>query len=1265
MFFSVLNFAEETPDTLNNWESPGLVWINKLPPRASAVSKSGIDRISLNGNWKFHHVMKPADRPLDFGKTDLDDNGWDTIPVPSNWQMFGYDYPIYTNMPYPWHDRLSPPHVPEDFNPVGSYRKTFTLTPQQITGQKVIVHFAGVESMFYVCVNGERVGMSKDSRTAAEFDITGYVHPGRNLIAVQVFRWCDGSYLEDQDFFRLSGIFRDVWIYTLPQVHIADYTVVTELDENDKTATLKVSAVIENHTKETQKVTLYYTLDDLLNAVDYEAIPTDTDENGRSRSLTKPRFIRSKRPLPRPALPPLEVEAAPGVQTVTFDDLPIPQSRLWSAEVPNLYDFNLTLGTPEKPLQNIASKIGLRTSEVKNGQLLVNGKPVLLKGVNRHEHDPNLGHVVTEEMMRQDIELMKRFNINAVRTSHYPNHPRWYELCDEYGLYVIDEANIESHGMGYGDKTLAKAPEWKAAHLDRTMRMFHRDKNHPSIIIWSLGNEAGNGPNFYATYDWLKEHDKTRPVQYERAERDRNTDIVCPMYMKPQGTVDYASKEQTRPLIQCEYAHAMGNSVGNLWLYWKPIYEKPQLQGAFIWDWVDQGLRMPVVSLETKTDETKFRNQVKLFGELLTWKGKTGLRGYAAAPENAEYLNIHGKTPFAVEAVVMPYSHEEGPFAGKGEHQFGLKQTGDEIQFYYHNGQHWVTARAKQPEGWKNNWHHVIGTFDGGKIQLIVDGSILAAADADGEVNPTRYPLECGRNSFRLERVCGALIHSVTVQTFPEGTPLNSASLPDGGTAVLKFAFEQSLAGFYGQDLRCVVSAKRPSAPMGYGGDFGPPDVPTDQNFCMNGLVSADRKPHPALFEVKHVYQPVFITADPDDPSKITVTNNHFFRNLGSYKMIADWIIDGRILHSVPLPQLWTKPQTSETITLTLPPFDMSEIPSKFGDCYVNIRFELRNAEGMLSAGHVVAAEQIRLKDGPLLGEITTMDFTPWRTDETERQITLESRYAKLTFDKTLGGLVSWKVFRGGRQHEILSAGRAVRPDFWRAPTDNDRGNNMAKNLGVWRFAGEEWTAKQVTVRHVNDMVTEVVFEGIIPLVNAECSVKYSCNAKGGIDMTASVKRPKNSPEFPRFGVQFVLAGDGKTPVEWYGRGPQENYQDRNTGAVIGRYGSTVGEMFTTLYSEPQENGYRTDVREVTIGGLRIAKLQDGQPFSFGVSQYEHKDLEGVRHSWMIPKREYLLLNIDFGQMGVGGDDSWGAPTHPEFRFTENEFRYSFRIMPR
>ena len=561
----------------HDWEDEHITAINKLSGRSSyfpfeslELAKSqNIEHSSrylpLDGKWQFNWVREPATRPKDFFLTTFDDDSWNLIDVPGNWERLGYGVPHYLDVDFPF--EANPPYIPNDYNPVGSYRKKFTI-PETWSDNAVIIHFGAVRSAFYLWINGKKVGYSQGSKLPAEFDISPYLQTGENLIAIEVYRWSDGSYLEDQDMWRLSGIDRSVFIYSRPSTHIADHFVKAGLGDKYIDGVFDFEAKVSGTPGAATKISLILE-DDLKEVFSLE----QTSEIGTDSS------------------------------TIIKLNAIIANPRKWSAESPNLYRLNIKLEDENGVLiESYSQFVGFRTAEVKDGNFRINGQVVTIKGVNRHEHDMVTGHVVDEESMIKDIQLMKQFNINAVRTSHYPNDVRWYQLCDKYGLYVVDEANIESHGMAINDstRTLANNPSWSKAHLDRVSRMVERDKNFTSIITWSLGNEAGFGVNFRTTYEWLKARDSSRPVQYEMAQNTNFSDIQVPMYHSIERIVEFAEKNPGKPLILCEYAHAMGNSVGNLQDYWDAIEKYDALQGGFIWDWVDQGL------LETSPDGEEY-----------------------------------------------------------------------------------------------------------------------------------------------------------------------------------------------------------------------------------------------------------------------------------------------------------------------------------------------------------------------------------------------------------------------------------------------------------------------------------------------------------------------------------------------------------------------------------------------------------------------------------------------------------------------------------
>ncbi|WP_347142423.1 beta-galactosidase, LacZ type [Phocaeicola dorei] len=591
--------------TFQEWRNPEINAVNRAPMHTNyfafenadaakkANKKQSTNYMTLNGTWKFNWVKDADSRPTDFWKTGFNDKGWDDLQVPAVWELNGYGDPIYVNVGYAWRNQFqnNPPEVPTENNHVGSYRREIVV-PASWNGKDIIAHFGSVTSNMYLWVNGRYVGYSEDSKLEAEFDLTPYLKPGqKNLIAFQVFRWCDGSYLEDQDFFRYSGVGRDCYLYARNKKRIQDIRVTPDLDAAYQNGSLTINLDLKGSGK-----------------VDLELV----DAQGKQVATA--------------------TANKSGLVTMNVEN-----PKKWSAETPYLYTLRASMqGSNEV----IPVKVGFRKIELKGDQILVNGKAVLFKGADRHEMDPDGGYVVSPERMLQDIQIMKQFNLNAVRTCHYPDDNLWYDLCDQYGIYVVAEANIESHGMGYGEKTLAKNPSYKKAHLERNQRNVQRGFNHPSIIFWSLGNEAGDGPNFEQCYQWIKAEDPSRACQYEQARQKDHTDIFCPMYYGYEGMEKYGQRtDATKPLIQCEYAHAMGNSQGGFKEYWDLIRKYPNLQGGFIWDFVDQSCR---------------------------WKGKDGVMIYAYGGDfnrfDASDNNFCDNGLISPDRVPNPHMYEVGYF---------------------------------------------------------------------------------------------------------------------------------------------------------------------------------------------------------------------------------------------------------------------------------------------------------------------------------------------------------------------------------------------------------------------------------------------------------------------------------------------------------------------------------------------------------------------------------------------------------------------------
>ena len=1031
--FLVTLLTPATAQDIPDWENPEIFQRNREYPHAAfyrfptaeAARAHGDPAASplyqsLNGTWKFTYVSRPADRPRFFMRSDTDVANWEDVTVPGNWELEGFGTPIYTNITYPF--AKNPPFIDHDDNPVGSYRRNFSV-PADWSGKEVYLHFGGVSGAMYVWVNGREVGYSEGSKTPAEFRITDYLGEGENTLAVQVYRWSDGSYLEDQDFWRLSGIDRDVYLYATEQVTVRDFRVVAELEGDDYAdGNLEVGLAFRNTGNAAGA------------GYRVRAVLYDGSREVVSAERT--------------------VNVAPGDETTTRLTARVPAAKPWTAETPNLYRLVLSLATDDgRVTEATGVDVGFRTVEIKNSQFLVNGVPVYLKGVNLHDHDPATGHVISREVTRLDMQRMKEFNVNAIRCSHYPKNDWFYAMCDSLGFYVIDEANIETHGMGTTNQGLdnneeakglhpAYRPEWKAMHLDRTIRMFERDKNYPSIVIWSLGNEAGNGENFVATYDWLKQHDATRPVQYEGATNYANSDITAPMYARIGDMIRYAENDPQRPYIQCEYAHAMGNSVGNLQDYWDVMERYDVLQGGFIWDWVDQGL---------------------------------------------------------------------------------------------------------------------------------------------------------------------------------------DATTPDG------------------------------TAYYAYGGDLGGSRLQNDQNFNLNGLVNPDRSPHPALYEVKKVYQYVKFRAYDRASGNLTVYNGYDFRPLKGLRLRWRLLTDGEETATGTLAAPGLAARTEGTVQIELPELDEDR------EHYLQVFAEMEEPAPLLEAGHVVAAGEFQLTDTRLAALPATVRGRV-EVRESETDVTVASDGFSARFDRATGLLYHLDYGDGN----LLQG--PLRPNFWRAPTDNDYGYGMTRNAAQWKRATEEPRLQSLT----SDAATGTVRTTYrLPQVEGELSITYRFQPDGAVRVTNELTGiAADLPVIPRLGNTFILRPEYDR-VSYYGRGPEENYADRNTASFVARYTARVPELMYD-YIRPQENGYRTDVREVSFldaAGKGIRLAADRELLGFGAYNQLNGDFdEGARkvqrHNYDVPDRKLITVNVDYRQSGVGGDDSWGARPHAEYSIPPRDYTYGFLLFP-
>ncbi|MCD8310809.1 MAG: DUF4981 domain-containing protein [Prevotellaceae bacterium] len=1052
------------------WQDIQTVSINKERARTSFMSYdnradalqgrfelSGSYRL-LNGTWKFYFVDGYKQMPDNITDPALDVSSWDDITVPGNWEVQGHGVAIYTNHGYEFKPRNpQPPLLPEE-NPVGVYRRDMEI-PSEWLSQDIYLHLSGAKSGVYVYVNGEEVGYNEDSKNPAEFLINPYVKAGKNVLVLKIFRWSTGSYLECQDFWRISGIERDVYLYAQPKAALRDFRVKSTLDDSYLNGEFALQADLRNRLDAPADLTLTYELIDKVgNVVATEA-----------KTVTVP---------------------AGGESTLSFERR-LDNVKTWTSEAPNLYKLLMTVARSGQTTEIVPFNVGFRRIEIKpidqrsaDGNpyicLFINGQPLKLKGVNMHEHNPETGHYVPEELMRRDLELMKQNNLNAVRLCHYPQDRRFYELCDEYGFYVYDEANIESHGMYYSlskGGTLGNNPEWLKPHMERTANMFERNKNYPCVTFWSLGNEAGNGYNFYQTYLWLKAADKelmARPVNYERAEWEWNTDMYVPQYPDAAWFEETGRNGSDRPVAPSEYAHAMGNSTGNLWGQWQAIYRYPNLQGGFIWDWVDQGL--------LQTDE---------------------------------------------------------------------------------NGR----------EYWA------------------------------------------------------------------------------------------------------------------YGGDFGV-DTPSDGNFLINGIVNPDRVPHPAMAEVKYVYQNVAFKPVDLSAGTFHITNRFYFTNLNKYRLQYSVTAGDKVVRSG-MATLDIAPQ--QTGTFTVPVYGLKARPGV--EYFVNFSVTTVEPEPLLPVGHEIAHEQFRLPVEVRKTAYRATAAAPEVHVEGDEYI-ISSSKVSFVFDRQNGVVASYKV----NGTEYFHDGFGIRPNFWRGPTDNDYGNGAPLRLQVWKTSSNELQVTDVETGTESDAALLKVTYRLA--AGNDYIVTYKVYRDGIVHVAARftpVTGEYAMREVPRIGVRFRLPA-AMHRVDYFGRGPAENYVDRNHGSFVGLYRTTAEELYFN-YVRPQENGHHTETRWLALTtdrGAGLAVMADSlvgfnalrnsvedfdseealpHPYQWNnfipdmVADHDENAARNVlrrmHHVNDIVPRDFVEVCVDMKQQGVAGYDSWGDRPEPEYQIPPAQaYSWGFTLMP-
>ncbi len=1021
------------------WELPQLTGYNKLTPHATfysfpspeaALSQSHEASpwfLSLNGTWDFTLLAQPEA----VTHQGIQNAAWKPIQVPGNWTMQGFGHPHYTNvvMPFP----NLPPDVPDD-NPTGVYRRSFRI-PSTWEGRRILLHFGGCEGALYVFVNGQPVGISKDSRTPAEFDITAVISSSEvNVLFAVVLHWSDASFLEDQDHWWQAGLQREVYLFSTSTPHIQDVFTIGDLADDYQNGILRATIKIGlpgTYPKDCAvEVQLFDPQDHpVFSSALHAAFSASPDS---WQSLLAP------------------------INEVKFEQV-VPKPLPWTAETPNLYSLVVTLQSPAGT-ESTSCKVGFRKIEIRDRMLLINGKRVMIKGVNYHDHDDVHGKTISLELFKKDLYLMKQFNVNAIRTSHYPKDPSFYNLCDQLGFYVIDEANIESHAFF---QDLCHDPRYTNAFVERVQSMVERDKNHPCVILWSLGNESGYGPNHDAAGGYVRGVDPSRPLHYESAighfwggdgwrDGQRVTDVVCPMYPAIEDIISWSNhNNDSRPMILCEYSHCMGNSNGSLSDYWAAFEKYPGLQGGFLWEWIDHGI---------------------------------------------------------------------------------LKST-------------------------------------------------------------------------------------------PEGVPY-----------------------------------------WAYGGDFG--DEPNDANFCIDGIVWPDRKPHPALFEFKYLAQPVRVELIDSALGRFRIINKQDFISLNW--LIGSWevICDGSVIARGELPDLHIAAGDSREYDLPI-----TEIEHDFHEYFVNFHFKLRTDSGWASQGHEVAWQQISLiidRDFSKVNIHTLKLTSPSEVFETGDLVTLTNRSVRAIFNRNSGELVEF-----GQGFNLLQHGPSL--NVWRAPTDNDgikllsdRPDEASKVLSFWKslgLPGLEYRLKSIElVKKPDQPVSIEITHQITGRDNWDDFThiqRYILLSPGQLFVTNTIDLGKGVIDLPRIGISIGLI-PGLENLEWYGRGPWENYPDRKASAMLGHYRSTVSEQYVP-YIMPQEHGHKSDIRWLSIydqNGTGI-KVTGSPLFGFSTSHFTTNDLYNARHTHELQPRAEVWLNIDHVMRGLG-TASCGPDTLDSYRLLQSRCQFTY-----
>lgn len=1151
---------------------------------------------SLDGTWRFAYADHVRQAPADFAGPGTDISGWSRIQVPGVWQQQGFDRPIYRNVPSeiaPY----DPPRVPDDLNPVGTYVRDFTIGSGW-DQRRHLLRFEGVTSGYFVWVNGQYVGYDQGGMTPAEFDITAVTRPGRNRIAVRVFRWSSGAYLENFDMWHLSGIFRTVWLYAPPPARVDDLTVRTDLSDDRRAADLSVDVEVAN--------------DGAVSGA-YRVRGTLLDARGRRvATLAAP------------------VVVGPGGGAGRMSAR-IADPALWTDETPTLYTLVVELSTPDGSVVHVTrERVGFREITISERQVLVNGVPVDFRGVNRHEHDPDTGRHVPRRRMLQDVRLLKQHNVNAVRTSHYPNDPAWYDLADEYGLWLVDEVDVETHWReSCPSNCLADRPEWRRAMLDRFTAMLERDKNHPSVFLWSTGNEAGLGAAHFAMADHARQADPTRPLYHQSNQPDGDApyaDVWGPRYPSPQRLRDIAAST-AKPVIMGEWLHSMGNSLGHYEDMWQTIRAEPALQGGFVWDWVDQGLRRELV---TTPDSSGNAVTAYLAGRPEVVDGHDGGRALFLSglddwveTYRDPRLDITDNT-LTLDAWVRPDAEPVGDFSivSKGDRSYALEmQDADTIEFFIHDGT-WITVTAEVPAGWADSWHRITGVYDGSALRLYVDGQLRGERAHSGDVDWTEWPVNVGRNAEKHGdgwpgRTGNGSVDDIRVYD----RALTPAELATGADPVSDALLALDFDDF----------AERGDY-LAYG----------SSPFLLNGVVSADRTPQPELAQMKYSHAWLRFADVDAAAGRFRVHNDYRFTDTAGIEVRWSLVEGSRTVASGRVrPNL--RPGEDRIVTVDLPP-NPNDVQR-----WLNLDAVLIRATPWAPAGHPVSSEQLAAGGTRPPSPAPAPGGDGVSVADDGSAVTVSGREFAYRFDRAVGTFTSLRA----RGAELVERGPVL--DVWRAPIGNEWANwGDAEGRRFWRMGLDRLrtTVEEVAVDRPDGASARITVRARsqapdVPGQGFAERYVYTVDAAGVLTVEQTVEAfgdtMRGLPWLPRVGLALRLPQRYRT-LEWHGRGPGESYVDRWNAQRMGVWrGPVDAQVFD--YLPPQETGNKIDVSWAALSDGRDGLLVSGD-LEVSVDRFA-TERDRANYPFLLRRDDALTFRVDKGVSGLGDTP---IPTQPQYR---------------